>query len=132
MTDTDPGPSGAAELYLEILSSTAELGRADAAARAFCEQRGVSEGELMRHFALRGAILMALDAFVVTPAWVLDSLDRHTGRRTYANLQLVSREAMMRPGRRGARGMFEQQEADRADARTAYLAWAKERAKKKR
>jgi len=43
MTDTDPGPSGAPELYLEILSSIAELGRADAAARAFCEQRGVSE-----------------------------------------------------------------------------------------
>ena len=43
MTDTDPGPSGAPELYLEILSSTDELGRADAAVRAFCEQHGVSE-----------------------------------------------------------------------------------------
>ena len=43
MTDTDPDPNGAPELYMEILSSIAELGRADAAARAFCEQHGVSE-----------------------------------------------------------------------------------------
>jgi uncharacterized membrane protein len=37
--------------------------------------QGVSEGRIIRHFAIRGAILIVLDVFVVTPAWVLGSLE---------------------------------------------------------
>ena len=43
MTEASPNPIGASQLSMELLSNTDDLGRADAAVRAFCEQRGVSE-----------------------------------------------------------------------------------------
>jgi uncharacterized membrane protein len=37
-------------------------------------ERGMREAVLVRHFALRGAILVVVDVFIVTPAWVLGML----------------------------------------------------------
>jgi uncharacterized membrane protein len=33
------------------------------------------EGRIIRHFAIRGAVLIAADIFIVTPAWVLGSVE---------------------------------------------------------
>jgi uncharacterized membrane protein len=37
--------------------------------------QGWSEARIVRHFAIRGALLVGVDAFIVTPAWVLGSLE---------------------------------------------------------
>jgi len=38
--------------------------------------RGVSNGTIMKHFALRGLLLVVLEVFVVMPTWILGTLDK--------------------------------------------------------
>ena len=43
MHSTNPDPAGPTELQLELLSTTDDLGRADASVRAFCQRHRVGE-----------------------------------------------------------------------------------------
>jgi uncharacterized membrane protein len=37
--------------------------------------RGVAERAIVRHFAVRGTILIAVDIFIITPTWIIGSLE---------------------------------------------------------
>jgi len=37
--------------------------------------RGVDERKIVRHFAVRGTILIAVDIFIITPTWIIGSLE---------------------------------------------------------
>ncbi len=37
--------------------------------------RGVAERKIVRHFAVRGTVLIAVDIFIITPTWIIGSLE---------------------------------------------------------
>ena len=43
--------------------------------RASRHAQGRSEAHIIRHFAVRGLVLIAMDIFIITPTWIIGSLD---------------------------------------------------------
>ncbi len=38
--------------------------------------RGMAEGAIVRHFAIRGSLLIVVDIFIITPTWIIGTLDK--------------------------------------------------------